>query len=209
MQKCDAFCFFNYHHSKRTEFIFGPQPIFSVYLSARKVSRTITGLAFPRKSRIQPEIKFETHGANQSPFQVDNGRVIRVRVVDQPAKTAVLLRSRPEWRFARRTSAIYRQKFDTDDVRVNIVILHKLSFARKVSRRITGLAFPRKPRIQPENKFETLGANQSPFQVDNGRVIRVRVVDQPAKRERQNERNKEEQTEKWSIFNPFSQQSSN
>ena len=27
-----------------------------------------------------------------------------------------------------RTSAIYRQKFHTDDVRVNIVILHKLSF---------------------------------------------------------------------------------
>ena len=29
----------------------------------------------------------------------------------------------------RRTSAIYRQKFHTEDVRVNFVILHKLSFA--------------------------------------------------------------------------------
>ena len=32
---------------------------------------------------------------------------------------------RPEWRFARRTSAIYRRKFHTDDVSVKFIILHK------------------------------------------------------------------------------------
>ena len=34
-----------------------------------------------------------------------------------------------EWRFARRTSAIHRRKFHTDDVNVNFIILNKLSFA--------------------------------------------------------------------------------
>ena len=55
----------------------------------------------------------------------------------QPAKTAVLLHSRPVWRFARRTSAIYCRKFHTDDVRVNFVNLHKLSFAVFVNRNQT------------------------------------------------------------------------
>ena len=39
------------------------------------------------------------------------------------------LRKQAEWRFARRTSAIHRQKFHTDDVNVNFIILNKLSFA--------------------------------------------------------------------------------
>ena len=34
-----------------------------------------------------------------------------------------------EWRFARRTSAIHRRKFHTDDVNVNFIILNRLSFA--------------------------------------------------------------------------------
>ena len=34
-----------------------------------------------------------------------------------------------EWRFARRTSAIHRRKFHTDDANVNFIILNKLSFA--------------------------------------------------------------------------------
>ena len=38
---------------------------------------------------------------------------------------------------ARRTSAIYRRKFHTDDVRVNFVILHKLSFAVFVNKNHT------------------------------------------------------------------------
>ena len=56
--------FFFYHHSKRTEFIFGLHPIFSADLTAEKVSKTITWLAFPRKSCIQPEKKYKPHGAN-------------------------------------------------------------------------------------------------------------------------------------------------
>lgn len=58
-------------------------PIFSDDLSSEKVPRTILRLAFPRKSRIQPENKLETQGANsESPLYVDNGRVIRVTAVD-------------------------------------------------------------------------------------------------------------------------------
>ena len=55
----------------------------------------------------------------------------------KPAKTAVLLRPWPEWHFVWRMSAIYHRKFLTDDVRVNFVILHKLSLAVIVNRNQT------------------------------------------------------------------------
>ena len=40
----------------------------------------------------------------------------------------------PKWAFARSMSAIYRWKFHTDDVHMNFVILHKLSFVVFVNR---------------------------------------------------------------------------
>ena len=63
--------------------------------------------------------------------------VSSVGAVEIKRKTHIRLaceNSRPsslpaEWRFARRTSAIYRRKFHTDDVNVNFIILNKLSFA--------------------------------------------------------------------------------
>ena len=79
MQKC----VWVFYHLKRNEFIFGPHPIFSVDLSVKKFLEQLTGLAFPRKSVIQPENN-NTHGASQSPLYVDNGKVIRVIAVDTP-----------------------------------------------------------------------------------------------------------------------------
>ena len=77
--KCDSFL---YHWPQRI-------PNFAASFSQltcqlRKFKKQLTGVAFPRKSRIQPENKFGTHGAKWSALHVDKGGVRRVRALDTP-----------------------------------------------------------------------------------------------------------------------------
>ena len=51
---------FYHHHSKRTEFTFGPHPIFSVDLSAEKVSRTIICIGFSAEVKHSTREQWDT-----------------------------------------------------------------------------------------------------------------------------------------------------
>ena len=51
---------FYHNHSKRTEFIFGPHPIFSVDLTAEKVPRTIICIGFSAEVKYSTRKQWDT-----------------------------------------------------------------------------------------------------------------------------------------------------
>ena len=93
-------------------------------------SRVIRDLEATETFRARKAI-FSSSSKNGEVYKCNRTRKVSGAFEKQAPCNIACENSRPsslpaEWRFARRTSAIHRQKFHTDDVNVNFIILNKL-----------------------------------------------------------------------------------